>query len=86
MPEEKALLKRDYPGSGYHKHDDSNPFGMHRHLVSEKIDGAHTHTPQNPQGEHTHGEFEGRALINGAHSHDNEGFGESLGYHHHDED
>lgn len=82
LPEEKKLLKETWPGPGYHRHDESNPYGMHRHNVGDKIDGAHTHTPQNPMGEHVHGEFEGRALIDGAHTHDSD----RLGYHHHDED
>lgn len=62
-----------------HKHDDNNPFGLHRHYVDEDVDGAHVHSPQNPGGEHAHGELKGVALIDGKHHHD----GNGLGWHHH---
>ncbi len=57
---------------------------MHRHRLADPIDGAHTHTPQNPKGEHVHGEFEGMALIDGAHSHKDDYSYNS--YHYHDKD
>ncbi len=81
LPEEKAVWDKEYPSGGIHRHDDDNPFGMHRHLIGDSIDGAHTHTPQNPEGEHVHGPLEGKALITGAHTHENMG----SGYHWHDD-
>ena len=83
LPEEKKLLKTKFPSGGLHVHDEDNPFGMHRHLLGEPIDGAHQHTTQNLQGEHVHGEFEGRALADGAHDHKNYGV---TGYHYHEEE
>lgn len=82
LPEEKVLIKKEFPSGGIHVHDEDNPFGMHRHLLGDPIDGAHQHTTQNPGGEHIHGEFEGRALIDGSHRH--KGFGD--GYHSHKKD
>ena len=63
-----------------HKHDHNNPFGLHRHLLGDEIDGPHVHTVQNPGGEHVHGLKEGKALIDGAHNHDRDG----LGWHSHE--
>ncbi len=85
LPEEKKLFKdtdREYPGPGYHIHNEDNPAGKHRHLKDESIDGLHRHTVINPFGEHIHGEFEGQAIVNGTHYHDYGGFG----YHNHRED
>lgn len=82
LPEDEAIIRKEFPGPGLHVHDENNPFGMHRHELGERVDGAHTHTPQNPMGEHVHGEFAGMALIDGAHSHEHSGDG----WHHHDED
>lgn len=79
LPEDKELLEREYPSGGIHKHDANNPFGMHRHHLGDPIDGAHTHTAQNPGGEHVHGEFQGKALIDGKHYHE----GGDLGHHYH---
>lgn len=84
LPEEEELIKRDFPSGGLHVHDENNPFGMHRHFLEDPIDGAHTHTSQNPQGEHVHGEFSGKAMIDGAHHHDGDtAWGSS---HHHESD
>ena len=80
LPEEKKLIDRKYPSGGIHLHDEDNPFGMHRHFLEDSIDGAHIHTTQNPKGEHVHGHTEGRALIDGGHTHDDGG----TGYHWHD--
>jgi len=79
MPEEEKFFKNKFPGGGSHVHDEDNPFGMHRHFLDDEIDAPHTHSPQNPGGEHAHGEFEGRALIDGKHYHNNN----DTGYHHH---
>ena len=79
LPEEDKLFKKNYPSGGLHRHDDDNPFGMHRHLLEDTIDGPHIHTVQNPGGEHAHGLLEGMALLDGRHNHE-EG---SLGWHHH---
>lgn len=84
LPEEDALFKKDYPSGGVHKHDENNPFGMHRHFLEDKIDGAHIHSPQNPGGEHFHGENKGMALIDGKHFHFHEY--DALGWHNHAED
>lgn len=82
FPEIKKLYKDyEYPSGGQHKHDESNPFGTHRHFTKDSIDGPHTHTPQNPGGEHSHGENKGMALVDGAHTHENS---EDYGYHWHD--
>lgn len=83
LPEEEALYKEEYPSGGVHVHDEDNPLGLHRHHDGLELDGAHVHTPMNPGGEHVHGEFEGMALVDGKHYHENGG----LGYHnHHRED
>lgn len=81
LPEDEALFKFESPGPGLHTHDESNPFGIHRHVLGEAVDGGHTHTPQNPGGEHSHGEFAGMALIDGGHTHENA----SLGWHNHEQ-
>lgn len=80
LPEEVEFFKKEWPAGGYHSHDEDNPFGMHRHYLDDPIDGAHTHSPQNPGGEHVHGEYEGRALIDGKHYHNEV----STGYHAHE--
>ena len=83
LPEEEKLLDGlKSPSPGYHVHDEDNPFGMHRHFLKDKIDGAHQHTVLTPQGRHVHGEFVGRALIDGAHYHGRH----DLGYHSHKSD
>ena len=83
LPEEKKLFDDEsIPRPGYHVHNEDNPTGLHRHSADDKIDGAHRHTLLNPGGEHVHGEFEGMALIDGPHFHQQYS---SLGYHHHKE-
>lgn len=83
LPEEEALLDEVVnPAPGLHKHDENNPFGLHRHSLDEPMGGAHVHTATNPGGEHAHGEFVGRALADGAHYHE---YGD-LGGHYHDDD
>lgn len=81
-PDELRLLRQEMPSPGLHTHDEDNPFGLHSHFIEDSVDGAHVHTPQNPMGEHVHGEFEGMALIDGAHSHEHDSFGG----HFHEED
>lgn len=80
LPEEEELIRKAWPASGLHRHDEDNPFGVHRHFLDEEIDGAHIHTMQNPGGEHVHGLKEGQALIDGAHTHSHDG----LGWHNHE--
>lgn len=82
LPEEDKLFKQNYPSPGLHRHDDNNPFGMHRHALEDKVDGAHVHSTQNPEGEHAHGVLQGKALIDGSHTHDEYG----LGWHNHESD
>ena len=80
LPEEDKLFREESPSPGLHKHDDNNPFGVHRHNLGDPLDGAHVHTKQNPGGEHVHGLKEGMALIDGAHTHGHDG----LGWHNHE--
>ena len=81
LPEEEALLDKQEERPGLHLHDESNPFGEHRHKPGEPVDGPHIHTPQNPGGVHLHGEQAGLPLTDGWHTHEN---GE-LGGHSHNE-
>ena len=83
LPEDDKFLDRESPGPGFHKHDEDNVFGMHRHELGGSVDGAHTHTPQNPEGQHSHGKNEGMALIDGSHYHEKN---DGLGYHHHNDE
>jgi len=81
LPEEKKLFKdeREYPGPGYHVHNEDNPTGKHRHSKDDSISGEHSHTVLNIAGQHTHEELEYDSLADGGHSHYYGGFG----YHYH---
>lgn len=84
LPEEKKLFRKEYDSPGLHRHDDDNPFGMHRHSIENSIDGEHIHTVLNPEGEHSHGINEGMVLIDGSHTHD--GDYSDLGWHSHEKE
>lgn len=48
--EEKAIYY------GLHVHSQSNPYGLHTHVIGGKLGGGHTHGPNNPKGQHYHGD------------------------------
>lgn len=77
------MIEENSTSPGLHTHDESNSLGIHSHAEGEAVDGGHIHTPQNPGGEHVHGEFQGQALIDGWHTHENGGLG---GHNHKKED
>lgn len=39
---------------GLHIHSESNPLGLHSHVIGGKPSGGHTHGPQNRFGSHHH--------------------------------
>ena len=77
-PEEEAIYY------GVHIHSESNPLGLHTHIIGGKLTGAHSHSPQNRFGAHHHRSEEVIYGINvdGAHVHDGENA--PCGHHNHD--
>lgn len=39
---------------GFHMHSESNPLGLHSHVMGGKASGGHSHGPQNRFGSHHH--------------------------------
>ncbi len=83
LPEDIALMNKEFEGPGKHLHDDDNILGLHRHGADEPLDGGHIHTPQNPGGVHAHGDNAGEPMTknDGWHLHEDGG----LGPHQHEE-
>jgi hypothetical protein len=54
---------------GLHIHDESNPLGLHSHVMGGKPSGGHSHGPQNRFGSHTHKES-GYGIVDGSHTHE----------------
>lgn len=57
---------------GIHIHSESNPLGLHSHVIGGKAAGGHTHGPQNRFGAHHHkteAPLYGISL-DGSHTHD----------------
>lgn len=55
---------------GKHIHSESNPLGLHSHVIGGKLSGGHSHGPQNRAGAHHHKKDAMSVLIDGAHVHD----------------
>lgn len=57
---------------GTHIHAESNPLGLHSHVIGGKISGGHSHGPQNRFGGHHHrsGAIEMSISIDGSHVHE----------------
>lgn len=57
---------------GMHIHAESNPLGLHSHVMGGKISGGHSHGPQNRFGGHHHksGAIEMSISIDGSHVHE----------------
>jgi hypothetical protein len=51
---------------GKHVHTESNPLGLHSHVIGGELTGGHTHGPQNRLGVHTHTEIR---TLDGQHTH-----------------
>ena len=64
-PEEEAVYY------GFHIHSESNPLGLHSHVMGGKPSGGHSHGPQNRFGSHTHTR-DGYGTVDGSHTHDGE--------------
>lgn len=64
-PEEEAIYY------GVHIHSESNPLGLHSHVIGGKPSGGHSHGPQNRYGAHSH-TGDGYGLVDGSHVHDGE--------------
>ena len=58
--------------SGTHIHSESNPLGLHSHVIGGKITGGHSHGPQNRFGAHHHKKeaIEMSVSIDGSHVHE----------------
>ena len=54
---------------GLHIHSESNPLGLHTHVIGGKLSGGHSHGPQNRFGAHSHTK-DGYGLVDGVHTHD----------------
>lgn len=65
-PKEEAIYM------GTHIHSESNPLGLHSHVVGGKLSGGHSHGPQNRYGAHHHkkGTIEISVSIDGSHVHE----------------
>lgn len=65
-PEEEAIY------GGTHIHSESNPLGLHSHVIGGKLSGGHSHGPQNRFGAHHHqaGKIEMSISIDGSHVHE----------------
>lgn len=65
-PEECAIY------GGVHIHDESNPLGLHSHVIGGKLSGGHSHGPQNRFGSHHHRKqaIEMSITIDGSHVHE----------------
>lgn len=57
---------------GKHIHAESNPLGLHSHIIGGKLTGGHSHGPQNRTGAHHHKKdaIEMSISIDGSHVHD----------------
>lgn len=57
---------------GVHIHNESNPLGLHTHIIGGKLGGGHSHGPQNRFGDHTHkiDKFLYGTNLDGSHTHD----------------
>ena len=57
---------------GKHIHAESNPLGLHSHVIGGTMTGGHSHGPQNRSGAHHHksGVIEMSVSIDGSHVHD----------------
>ncbi len=58
---------------GLHMHSESNPLGLHSHVIGGRLSGGHSHGPQNRFGSHTHTR-DGYGLVDGSHTHDGENY------------
>lgn len=61
-PQEEAIYY------GVHIHNESNPLGLHSHVIGGSLGGAHSHGPQNRVGAHTHNS-KMRGTLDGIHVH-----------------
>lgn len=59
---------------GVHIHSESNPLGLHSHVVGGKLSGGHNHGPQNRFGAHHHKTEKSLygISLDGSHVHDGE--------------
>ena len=57
---------------GTHIHSESNPLGLHSHVIGGTPSGGHSHGPQNRYGGHHHqkGAIEMSVHLDGSHAHD----------------
>lgn len=56
---------------GTHIHSESNPLGLHSHVIGGSLSGAHSHGPQNRFGGHHHKKDAGSmSMIDGSHVHE----------------
>jgi hypothetical protein len=56
---------------GNHLHSETNPMGLHSHVIGGKLGGGHSHGPASPHGVHFHGEMPkyGGKTLDGRHVH-----------------